>query len=420
MEIDDALDGPRSFTLDAAGRVTAVEADGWSESYRYDTSGNQIEARWPDRHPGGDARGERVYTGTRIIRAGSVRYRHDAAGRVVLRQRKRLSRKPETWRYEWDAEGRMTAVVTPDGTRWRYRHDGLGRRIAKQRLTPGGEVADETVFTWDGTTLCEQTTTGGPAPVTVTWDHDGHQPLTQRERVGDTAGRTVDERFFAVVTDLIGTPKELIGEEGTVAWRTRATLWGTTTWNRNAAAYTPLRFPGQYFDTESGLHHNYFRAYDPETARYLGPDPLGLTPAPNPVAYVGNPLTWFDLLGLTPGYGDTPEDIQKAKQNWTSPAGLTRHFDDHGRDLHLYDEDDYAKAADDFASGSKQPGVREKEPIMENKVYRWDPSTNEFAVKDLRTGKIISYFDSSIDRNGNSTGANARRYWDEQPGVEGF
>lgn len=85
-----------------------------------------------------------------------------------------------------------------------------------------------------------------------------------------------------------------------LAWETRSTLWGTTTWNRDATAYTPLRFPGQYFDPESGLHYNVSRTYDPETARYISPDPLGLAPSPNPVAYVHNPHTWVDPLGLTP------------------------------------------------------------------------------------------------------------------------
>ncbi|MCX5127218.1 putative T7SS-secreted protein [Streptomyces sp. NBC_00347] len=424
--IKDALNGDRSFTLDAIGRVTAVDADGWSERYGYDETGNQTSASWPNAHPGQDSCGERAYTGTRIARAGRMRYEHDERGRVVLRQRTRLSRKPDTWRYEWDAEDRLAAVVTPDGTRWRYRYDGLGRRTAKQRLAPIGvvpEVVEETLFTWDETTLCEQTTVvgaAGAAAVTLTWNHDGHHPLTQTERIADTSQQVVDERFFAIVTDLIGTPKELVGEDGKIAWRSRSTVWGATTWNRDATAYTPLRFPGQYFDAESGLHHNYFRTYDPETARYFSPDPLGLRPAPNSVAYVGNPFTRFDLLGLAPDPDceEIDAQIKKARESWTSPASLSRHYGDHGRDLNIYDEDDYAMAADDLMSGSKPPGVREKESLMEGKVYRWDPATNEFGTKDLKTGKIITYFDSSIRRDGTSTDANARRYWDEQPGLE--
>ena len=304
--IDDHLAGTRRFDLDATARVTAVHASNWSESYAYDTAGNQTHATWPDFMPGREATGDRAYTGTCITRAGNVRYEHDAAGRIILRQKTRLSRKPDTWRYTWDAEDRLTSVVTPDGTTWRYRYDPLGRRIAKQRLSADGEtVAEQTDFTWDGTTLAEQTThtpgTAQPA-ITLTWDHQGLHPLTQTERktLADAPQEDIDQRFFAIITDLVGTPTELVDEHGNIAWRARTTLWGTTTWNRTATAYTPLRFPGQYHDPETGLHYNYFRHYDPETARYLTPDPLGLTPAPNPAAYVHNPHTWTDPLGLAP------------------------------------------------------------------------------------------------------------------------
>ena len=41
-----------------------------------------------------------------------------------------------------------------------------------------------------------------------------------------------------------------------------------------------LRFAGQYFDAESGLHYNYHRYYDPATGRYLTPDPIGFSGVP--------------------------------------------------------------------------------------------------------------------------------------------
>ncbi|WP_328428279.1 putative T7SS-secreted protein [Streptomyces sp. NBC_00443] len=304
--IDDHLNGARRFDLDAVGRVTAVHAANWTESYAYDAAGNQTRAAWPDSMPGQDATGDRTYTGTRITRAGNVRYEHDEAGRITLRQKTRLSRKPDTWRYTWDAEDRLTSVVTPDGTTWRYRYDPLGRRTAKQRLAADAETVLEQVdFTWDGTTLCEQTTHTpgtGQSAITLTWDHQGVRPLTQTERkhLTDTPQEEIDQRFYAIVTDLVGTPTELVDERGDIAWHTRSTLWGTTAWDRGATAYTPLRFPGQYFDPETGLHYNFHRHYDPETARYATRDPLGLIPAPNPATYVQNPHTRSDSLGLAP------------------------------------------------------------------------------------------------------------------------
>ncbi|MFI1397561.1 putative T7SS-secreted protein [Streptomyces sp. NPDC020681] len=305
--INDQLSGARSFDVDAAGRVTAVHAAGWTERYAYDEAGNQTEASWPTAHPSQEATGPRAYTGTTITRAGNVRYEHDVLGRITLRQKTRLSRKPDTWHYEWDAENHLTRVTTPDGTVWRYQYDPLGRRIAKQRLAADGEsVLERVTFTWDDTTLCEQTTQSENIAntVTLTWEHNGLRPLAQIERVltADTPQEEIDERFLAIVTDLVGTPTELIDESGALAWHTRSTLWGTTTWATASTAYTPLRFPGQYFDPESGLHYNFHRHYDPETARYLTADPLGMAPGPNPAGYVHNPLTGSDHLGLAPDY----------------------------------------------------------------------------------------------------------------------
>ncbi|CAM5720848.1 hypothetical protein SBADM41S_06171 [Streptomyces badius] len=191
------------------GRVTGVTAENWSERYAYDEAGNQTSASWPG---AGDASGPREYAGTRITRAGRVRYEHDAQGRVILRQRTRLSRKPETWRYGWDAEDRLVSLTTPDGTRWRYLYDALGRRSAKQRLAEdGATVVEEVTFTWDGDTLCEQTTstTGSPAlhhPPTS--DHDRDKP--RRPPLVDLAGR----RRWSL-HDHAPTPTHIIGTEPT-------------------------------------------------------------------------------------------------------------------------------------------------------------------------------------------------------------
>ncbi|MBB4712049.1 RHS repeat-associated protein [Streptomyces luteogriseus] len=128
--------------------------------------------------------------------------------------------------------------------------------------------------------------------------------MAQTERIltADARQEEIDRRFFAIATDLVGAPTELVDESGDIAWRTRSTLWGTTAWARDSSTYTPLRFPGQYYDPETGLHYNYFRHYDPETGRYTSPDPLGLAPGPNPVAYVDNPHSGCGPLGLMPKY----------------------------------------------------------------------------------------------------------------------
>jgi RHS repeat-associated protein len=313
----------RRFTLDPDGRPLAVEARDWTERYLYDSEGNQTEASWPDRAPHPDARGPRSYDGTRLGSAGSLHYTYDAAGRVVERRRKRLSRKPDVWRYTWDAEDRLTSCTTPDGTLWTYTYDVFARRTAKRRHAPDGTVVEETVFSWDGGRLSEQY--DSTTRTTLTWEYDGMRPLAQaeaREAGGDQ--EDVDSRFFAIVTDLIGTPTELVGEDGEIAWHSRSGLWGATAWNRDATAYTPLRFPGQYADQETGLHYNHFRHYDPEPGRYITPDPLGLDPAPNPAGYVDNPVTMSDPMGLAPcmdAMRQMAEQINNLKTNkWEHQA----------------------------------------------------------------------------------------------------
>lgn len=262
-----AVDDTRQFTLDSAGRVTAVDAAGWSERYAYDRAGALVPE--PD----------------------GTRYEHDARGRVVRR-----NHRARTWLYSWDTDDRLTGVRTPDGQQWRYRYDPLGRRIAKERLVAGA-VAEETVFAWDGPVLAEQTrsdfsATGPAGSRTTVWDFepDGFRPVTQHD---------IDEAFYAIVTDLVGTPTELVTAGGEVTRPARQSLWGEPA-GRPGAVDCPLAFPGHYRDDETGLHYNVFRYYDPSTALYQSPDPIGLLGGPNPYGYVDNPLGWSDPLGLAP------------------------------------------------------------------------------------------------------------------------
>ncbi|GAA4962389.1 hypothetical protein GCM10023238_32090 [Streptomyces heliomycini] len=104
-------------------------AQNWSERYVYDASGNQVEAIWPVSHPGSEAIGQRAYAGSGDPPAGAVRFEHDVLGRITLRQKRRPSRRPDTWRYTWTQRTASPRSSLRDGTHWRYRYDALGRRM---------------------------------------------------------------------------------------------------------------------------------------------------------------------------------------------------------------------------------------------------------------------------------------------------
>ncbi|MEU7560939.1 DUF6531 domain-containing protein [Streptomyces eurythermus] len=310
-EIRELTSGTRRFDLDTSGRVTRVRAHGWSEDYAYDAAGNVVRAT----APGHATSGDREFDGTLVRSAGRTSYAYDGHGRLIRRTWGLLNGQSRTWTYVWNAEDRLTQVVEPDGDCWHYAYDPLGRRISKHRVSKDGTEADRTEFSWDDSALAEQTVPDGRI---TTWDYapGTHRPVAQTDQLPhNTSGNTsfltrlAEEsdpgyapRLYAVVTDFLGTPMELVSGAGDLVWQHRTTLWGTgfpLPEPDSGSVDCPLRFPGQYADDETGLHYNLHRYYDPETARYISPDPLGLAPSSNPHAYVVNALGWTDPLGLT-------------------------------------------------------------------------------------------------------------------------
>ncbi|WP_081053366.1 RHS repeat-associated core domain-containing protein, partial [Burkholderia territorii] len=103
--------------------------------------------------------------------------------------------------------------------------------------------------------------------------------------------------------DQIGTPQELTDEAGELAWSARYQAWGEareviSEAARKAGIANPLRFAGQYFDRETGLHYNRHRYYDPGSGRFISKDPIGLAGGINIYQYAPNPTEWIDPLGL--------------------------------------------------------------------------------------------------------------------------
>ena len=163
-------------------------------------------------------------------------------------------------------------------------------------------------------------------------------------------GSSVD--VFYVHTDQLNTPRKVTQPgDNAVRWRWDPQPFGASTPNQNPQGLGTfsynLRFPGQYYQAETGLHYNYFRDYDPSTGRYIESDPIGLEGGINTYAYAaGNPAIFSDPWGLWAavtvsgnnvsitlpiqysGLGATPERIRDwnnaIQRSWSGQFGKYR------------------------------------------------------------------------------------------------
>jgi RHS repeat-associated protein len=106
-----------------------------------------------------------------------------------------------------------------------------------------------------------------------------------------------EQKLYYFHTDQIGTPLELTDADGSIVWQATYKAWGSVEKLTVNDVEQNLRFQGQYFDDETGLHYNTFRYYDPEVGRFVTQDPIGLSGGFNLYRYAPNTGSWTDPLG---------------------------------------------------------------------------------------------------------------------------
>lgn len=347
-----------------------------------------------------------------------IELEHDVRGRVVERRVERKGFRPKVWRYGWDAKDRLVRCLTPEGEAWRYGYDPFGRRVWKVRefsatearqyaahlggtvdtaaLAPISVTAAEAgrsrldaarlealglagirtsgtgvgggegqpglfgapvvgvAFSWDGDVIAEE------APLRLDGSIDWNKAKRwhyEPNSFRPLAKEAPDGTLFYIVTDHLGTPREMFEENGKLRWAAEYRTWGEMRrlwvagaandnalevddpWadvlaplerpmrssnsgddgvnprggGRNYGALAlkdesdvvmearflcPIRFQGQWEDEETGLYYNRFRYYDPLAGQYMSPDPIGFRGGPRTHAYVVDPNLWVDPWGL--------------------------------------------------------------------------------------------------------------------------
>jgi RHS repeat-associated protein len=136
------------------------------------------------------------------------------------------------------------------------------------------------------------------------FDNSGAVTTSNESRVTVTAAAgPATTQVFYIYSDQVGTAREITDASGVKVWQADPDPFGAIPPNENPAGRGQFvynqRFPGQYYDRETGLHYNYFRDYDPQTGRYVQSDPIGLDGGVNTYGYVGgSPLNRIDPTGL--------------------------------------------------------------------------------------------------------------------------
>lgn len=257
------------------------------ESYSYDAIGNRV----------GSAQqlGDWTYNSfNQLIQWGegknqtALTYTQNGQLATEVKADKQLS-------YQYNAADRLVSVSNGTTELASYQYDPYGRRISK---TVNGET---TYFIYTDEGLIAELNSNGKLKVAYGWHPDaewGTSPLWQANL---TANQTLQSATYNyLITNHLGTPQLAVNNQGQQTWKIYSDAFGNTTLDPNNQITLNLRFPGQYYDQETGLSYNYFRDYNPKTGRYIQTDPIGLNGGINTFGYVGgNPLLYVDAYGLS-------------------------------------------------------------------------------------------------------------------------
>ena len=136
---------------------------------------------------------------------------------------------------------------------------------------------------------------------------------------------TQNGSYYFYQNDHLGTPQKLAAMNGRVVWSATYNAFGEALVDESSSVENNLRFPGQYYDEESGLHYNGFRYYHPQLGRYMQVDPSGFGGGDvNWYRYArNNPISSRDPLGLEITDQQFEEALKTIIEEYTDSATTT-------------------------------------------------------------------------------------------------
>ena len=318
----------QSLRYDPFGRLRQVTEGAKSQSFEYDRNGNRIaqtaDTMGPMRYTLA-AQSDRLLSVQNNQGQESRAYRYNSAGEPVeIDDAGRVGGQMTTRRLHYNAMGQIGAIEEADGhVLVHYAYNGARQRVAKTVAGKREEHAT-TYFSWHGGLLdAELDGRGRVERRTIYFNLRPVALLEYGYAKGQEAAHPHSAQRFAIHGDHLGTPQAITDEGQRVVWVARYDAFGRANaqglprgevtaqkrpaWMGTAHASSgadgvfefQLRFAGQYEDSETGWHYNWHRYYEPDTGRYLTPDPIGLQGGDSAFGYAaGDPLGAVDPWGL--------------------------------------------------------------------------------------------------------------------------
>ncbi|HNG60069.1 MAG TPA: RHS repeat-associated core domain-containing protein, partial [Cellvibrionaceae bacterium] len=276
----------RRYEYDNAGNLSQVSDGAWQIKYVYDqlnrlkeTQGDLAETFVFD--PASNLLGpdkNAQIKGNRLLMQADRKFTYDARGNLIHEQRGKGGVIQTAYRYNL---ANQLIEVNKNNQRIQFAYDPLGRRIYKQ------DDFGRTDFIWAGDQLAQEIRGGNVK--TYIFEPESFKPLAVAQ----------NDAVYHYHLDHLGTPKELTNEQGKIVWKARCKTYGSLALKEVDEVENNLRFQGQYYDLETGLHYNRHRYYDPSIGQFISQDPIGLLGGVNNYQYAPNPTGWVDPLGLS-------------------------------------------------------------------------------------------------------------------------
>lgn len=310
----------RRFWWDAQGNLLFTREPQAANDYAYDAQDRLIASSARDARTGQEDH-RRYFAdgiGNRLLGqeqgSTSAGGYQDASSRPLDADRAGRQEGVAANRYIWQAGGLLAGVSRGAQSLVSFRYNYRGERVEKRGaqgsryyLYENRKLAAE--LDKDGR-LLRQYIYLGEQPIALLDDSgDASAPALERGRETQLAADLATAwrawvgggaRLAWLHNNHLGATEVVTGEAGEVLWQARYHAFGRPVVLAQRAGFRlDLRLPGQLEDEETGLFYNDHRYYDPDTGRYISPDPLGLRGGINSYAYArGNPLRFIDPSGL--------------------------------------------------------------------------------------------------------------------------